>query len=283
MRERDYRSCVVLLMALGLVATGCTEEIESDPASSALQAAPISFASSTATSSVDNRYTTYLYSEQDVDVYNRLGAGVFFEQGVTVRAIYVEVGDAVKAGQTLAVLEDDDVQLDLEAARARADDATAQFERIEDLRQREFVSPSEYDAALAEKREAVAELRRAELNISRTRVRAPFAGVVSRRYVRVGELVEEGIALFRVTAMNPLRARILVPESQASAFTSGAPVQLSGANGQNATGRVLVVGPTVDAASGTREVIVELAEPDGFRPGGAVIAEPLAPAESAER
>lgn len=271
------------VLALALVLTGCTEEIESDPDSGALQAAPISFASSTTTSPAEVRYTTYLYSEQDVDVYNRLGAGEFFEQGVNVRAIHVEVGDAVKAGQTLALLEDDDVLLDLETARARADDATAQFERIEDLRQREFVSPSEHDAARAEKRRAVAELKRAELNLSRTRVRAPFSGVVSRRYVRVGELVEEGMALFRVTAMSPLRARVLVPEAQASAFTSGAPVHLSGANGQSATARVLVVGPTVDPASGTREVILELAEPDGFRPGASVVAEPLLSTESGER
>ncbi len=99
--------------------------------------------------------------------------------------------------------------------------------------------------------------------------------MVARRYIRVGELVREGTPLFRVTAMSPLRARVLVPESEAATFRIGAPVRVRDARGREATARVVVMGPTVDPASGTREVVVELAEPDGFRPGASVRIEPL--------
>ncbi|KPK62568.1 MAG: hypothetical protein AMS21_07415, partial [Gemmatimonas sp. SG8_38_2] len=130
--------------------------------------------------------------------------------------------------------------------------------------------------ALYAKRYADAELARAKLDFSRTRVKAPFAGVIARRYVREAELIEGSTPLFRITAMAPLRARLLVPETRAWAFRAGAPVRLTDSAGNTATARVLVVSPTVNPGSGTREVIVELSEPNGFRPGAAVFVEPAA-------
>jgi hypothetical protein len=82
--------------------------------------------------------------------------------------------------------------------------------------------------------------------------------------------------------MAPLRARLLVPESQIGDFNTGAPVSLNGVDGETATARVLVVGPTVDPGSGTREVILELRELNGFRPGATVVAEPSAPVTASE-
>jgi membrane fusion protein (multidrug efflux system) len=167
------------------------------------------------------------------------------------------------------------VVIRVEAAQARVDQERANFGRVEGMRQREVISQAEYDQALAAKRLAEAEFKRAELDLTRTRVRAPFAGVVARRYVREGQVVDLGVSLFRVTAMTPLRARLLVPEGESAAFAVGKAVELSGMDGQTGTARVLVISPTINAASGTREVVVELAEPEGFRPGAAVVARPL--------
>ncbi|NIW35209.1 MAG: efflux RND transporter periplasmic adaptor subunit [Gemmatimonadetes bacterium] len=273
--RRPIRKLDLLLLALGFTALACSEEIETDPEMTLARADLKSLTSETAARGADAAYRTFLYSERDVDVFSRLGSGDFFEQGVIVQAIHAEVGDRVARGELLATLEDEEARIERDAAKAAADEAAATFARVEQLRERDLVSPSEYDEALYAKRFAEAELARAELNLSRTRVRAPFAGVVSRRYVRVGELIEGSTPLFRVTAMTPLRARLLVPEDDAGSFHVGAPVQLTDANGATATARVLVVGPTVDPGSGTREVLVELKEPDGFRPGATVLIEPL--------
>ena len=56
-----------------------------------------------------------------------------------------------------------------------------------------------------------------------------------------------------------------------------------GVDGVRAEARVLLVGPTVDPGSGTREVILEVAEPGGFLPGAAAVAEPVRPEARAER
>jgi RND family efflux transporter MFP subunit len=274
-------SALAIITAVAL--SGCSEEIETNPEMTLARADITSLATATATAESDEGFTTHLYSELDVDVFSRLGSGDFFEQGVILENIHVEVGDRVESGQLLATLEDDIAALELEAAKANADEAAANYDRVEELRERELISPQEYDAALYAMRYAEAELKSAKLNLSRTRVRAPFDGVVSRRYVRVGELIEGSTPLFRVTAMTPLRARLLIPESRASSFVAGAPVQMTDVNGEMATARVLVVGPTVDPGSGTREVIIELEEPNGFRPGAAVSIAPLTTMEVENR
>jgi membrane fusion protein (multidrug efflux system) len=278
MKRRSSASKLILgLTTLGFLC-GCTEKIESDPQTASLETARPSLASAP-TAGVDAGYPTYLFSERDVDVFNRLGGGGFYEQGVVVERIYVEVGDHVEAGQLLARLEDDEVVIRVEAAQAKVEQERANFGRIEEMRQRDVISQAQYDEAYAAKRLAEAEFKRAELDLTRTRVRAPFTGVVARRYVREGQVVDLGASLFRVTAMEPLRARLQVPEGESAAFAVGSAVELHGTNGQAGTARVLLVSPTINAASGTREVLVELAEADGFRPGAAVFAKSLAPKE----
>ena len=61
----------------------------------------------------------------------------------------MEVGDDVRAGDLLAVLEDDEAVLAVESAEAKAVEAGAKLQRFEVLREREVVAPSEYEAALA--------------------------------------------------------------------------------------------------------------------------------------
>jgi membrane fusion protein (multidrug efflux system) len=268
------KTMTLIVLAVLLALSGCSREIESEAASAAAGGITLAMATTTEASSAAMTYSTYLYSERDVDVFSRLGSGDFFEQGVLVDAIHVEVGARVTAGQLLATLEDDMAQLELEAAQATADEAQANFARIEELSQRELVPMAEYDEALYAMRYAEAELKRVKLDLSRTRVRAPFAGVVAKRYVRVGEMIEGGTPLFRVTAMAPLRARLFVPESQGDVFHSGAPVRVTGVSGASGSARVIVVGPTVDPGSATREVIIELSEPGDFRPGATVAVEP---------
>jgi membrane fusion protein (multidrug efflux system) len=261
-------------MLVAAAPLGCSREIESDPDTRASEGIRLSLASTASAADADLGYHTFLYSERDVDVVSQLSSGYYFEQGIVVMTIHSEVGDAVRAGQLLATLDGADVQIQLELARAAVAEANANFERIELMREKEVVPQSEYDRAIYAKRYAEAELKRAELDLSRTQIKAPFPGVVSRRYIRERELIKGNTPLFRITAMAPLRARLLVPEIRASAFLKGAPVRITGSASESATARVLVVSPTVDPGSGTREVIVELSEPNGFRPGAAVLIEP---------
>jgi hypothetical protein len=73
-----------------------------------------------------------------------------------------------------------------------------------------------------------------------------------------------------VTATAPLLAAIRVPEGSAEALRPGSPAEIVGIDGSTAKGRVVRAAPAIDAASGTREMIVEVAGGARLRPGASV-------------
>jgi RND family efflux transporter MFP subunit len=279
------RSALGLVLVGALLATGCAREIGSDESdASASQAADASHATvalATPRTNSPRTFQTHLYSERDADLYSRLMVEETAGVGIPVTAIHVEVGDRVAEGRLLATLESADARLEVQAAEPVAEMAASNLRRVEELAATGAVSEAEHEDALLRSRTADAALDKARLNLSRTEVRAPFAGVVSQRYVRVGDMVDDETPLFRVTAMAPLRARLLVPESEVAAFARGAAVRLTAADGSEGTARVIIVGPTTDAGSGTREVIVELTDGGDFRPGASATAELAPPADQA--
>lgn len=260
----------IVLSGAALV-PGCAREVGSEaPPESRVESRPAVASPVAAATESRLSFQTHLYSERDADLYNRLMVEETAGVGTPVTAIHVEVGDRVKSGQLLATLDDADARLEVRAAEPEAEITASNLRRIEELRKTGVVSEAEHEEAVFESRTAEAALEKAKLNLSRTQVRAPFAGIVSRRYVRVGDIVDDKMPLFRVTAMSPLRARLLVPESEVASFGVGAAVQITGADGATGEARVILVGPTTDPGSGTREVIVELLRAGDFRPGASV-------------
>jgi membrane fusion protein, multidrug efflux system len=272
-RSGPGRALLPIALVVAALAAGCAREVGSEAAQETPVEARATVAFAAPEADTRRTYQTNLYSERDADLYNRLMVEESAGVGMPITAIHAEVGDRVGAGQLLATLEDSDARLDVEAAEPEVEMAASNLRRVEELAKTGAVSAAEHEDAILWSRTAQAALAKAKLNLSRTEVRAPFAGVISRRYVRVGDIVDDRTPLFRVTAMAPLRARLLVPESEVSSFGRGAPVTLTAADGIRETARVILVGPTIDAGSGTREVIVELSPVGAFRPGASATAE----------
>lgn len=266
------------LMVLGslAVAGGCAREIGSDAPQETPDESRATVAFAVPETDDAHTFQTNLYSERDADLFNRLMVQENVGVGMPITSIRVEIGDRVSSGQLLATLEDSDGRLDVAAAEPEAEIAASNLRRVQELRKTGAVSEAELEDAVYESRTAEAAVEKARLNLSRTEIRAPFAGVVSRRYVRVGDVVNDKTPLFRVTALAPLRARLLVPESDVDAFGVGASVRITAADGTTGTARVIIVGPTIDPGSGTREVLVELTRVGDFRPGASVAAELVA-------
>ena len=112
-------------------------------------------------------------------------------------------------------------------------------------------------------------LQAIELELEKTRISAPFNGVVARRYVRQGQRVAAGDKLFWVTAVEHLQVRFTVPEQYSRSLKVGDQVSLTPATGQgeSTSAKVIHVSPVVDPASGTVEVIALLGKQSLFRPG----------------
>lgn len=162
----------------------------------------------------------------------------------------------------------------LSEAEALALEARTNFVRVEDLVGRRLLPQSDLDRATAARDAAEARLSAAQANVAVAReqfgytdVRAPFAGVVTRRYVDVGEAVALGTPLAAIAAPGALRVNVDVPQSLADQ------VRRLGAASVRADGAVLqserlTVFPAAAAGSNTVRVRVELpAGAAGLMPG----------------
>ena len=199
-----------------------------------------------------------LYVEHDAFVYAR-SVGI-------VQSVRAEVGDRVRAGQLLAVLEHADQDIALADAEAAHDAARRTAARLQELAGTGAVTRADSALGVTAERRAALRVRQARRELELTRVTAPFDGMVAQRRVRVGQLVDDLDTLFRVTALGPLKVSIQIPE-RAGTVARGDTAEVV-APGLTAVPAVVDrVAPTIDAASGTREVILLLAARDGLRPG----------------
>ncbi len=286
-------------MALGIVfsLTGCgsepTPRVAAQPAAqpvSSPAAAPAAPARTPEPAKLE--ILSVLSVEQEVDV--------LAQRPGTVMEILHDQGSQVSKGSVLARLDDREFAAQLD--RARADLAVAEsnvkFNDAElharqaalkraqqmrkeglnsdaDLEEAEFrAKGAEFDLqawrSVVERNQAG--LRMLELDLEKMRIRAPFDGMVIRRYVQAGQNVLQDERAFRVGQMAPLLIRFLVPETSPRRPRSGEAVEvLMGLEGRPLTASITRVGPTVDPASGSYDVTARITgDTEGLRPGMAV-------------
>jgi RND family efflux transporter MFP subunit len=144
-----------------------------------------------------------------------------------VAQILVDVNDFVPAGTVIIRLRGTEQRAGLQQAeaalaeaRARNAEAQTNFERAADMYQRRIVSRAQYDQVLANRDAAAARLVAAEAALTNARegvgyteITAPYAGVVTKRLVEVGELVTPGRPLMAGLSLRDLRVSLNVPQS----------------------------------------------------------------------
>lgn len=277
----------VLILGLGLLAAGCGES--KSPAAAAAKPVPPA-ASTSAPAEESLTASGPLVVENQVDVSAQ-------REGVVAK-ILAEPGVRVKAGQLLGTLDDRQATSDLEAARAKTRSIEADlgnWKAETEVLEADYVRAQKmWEAGLITKEQldharykvdsdrfdvkrvqevllgAHATERSLELELEKTRIRAPFSGLVARRYVRAGQKVALGDRLFWVTAEGPLHVRFTLPAQFLGRVAKGQELPLSApdAPGENRAARVISVSPVVDPASGTIEVLAELVgKPGELRPG----------------
>jgi len=202
-----------------------------------------------------------LEAEKQADILARV-SGV-------VLSILAEEGDEVRAGQELLRIQDEEYRLRLDQADAAVATQKARFRRIETMWKQNLVSADEYDAAQSDFETAKANEGLAKLNLSYTRVTAPFAGRITRRLVDPGRTVSNGTPLFTLADFHPLLARVHVPSQEFKKLERRQPVELTLETGTAPLkGVITLVSPIIDPTTGTIKVTVEVEDyPRATRPG----------------
>lgn len=193
------------------------------------------------------------------------------EVGGEVVAVRFALGDRVRKGQVLAVLDTKTSSAQAAASSAQALAQQAQLTladqecaRAEQLHAGQAVSQSRYEQALATcaaQRRAVdaanASADAARTMVDKAQVRAPFDGVIGEDLIDVGTWAGPGTAVATLFAEGALRVRIAVPEAHAAAVAVGGTVRVypSAAPDHVVTGKVVAVGGGL--RDRTRDLVVE--------------------------
>lgn len=185
-------------------------------------------------------------------------------QGVTVSAdlpgtverVAFESGQAVRAGEVLALLDTRQERAQLAAVEARRELARTNFERMQGLLNDRVVSKAEFDQATAEYRQTEAQAGEIEAAIRKKTIRAPFSGILGIREVNLGQYLAGGDPLVTLQSLDPIHVNFGVPQQAAGQVRVGRAVRitLDGAPPIELTGRVTAIDSVVDEATRNIEV-----------------------------
>jgi len=199
-----------------------------------------------------------------------------------------DIGSRVRKGDVLAELEAPELDQQVsQAVAARAQTAStlaladSTVARWEALRKKDVVSQQDLDERRAGVVQARANLAAADANLQRLRqledfkrVTAPFAGIITKRNIDVGDLIDtSGRALFLLSQTDPLRVYVNVPQSYANLIKVGQAVNITQAElrGQVFKGQVTRTAASIDTATRTMQIEVSLPNRDGALLPGAYV------------
>lgn len=191
-----------------------------------------------------------------------------------------DIGSKVRAGELLARIDTPEVDQELMQARAARQQVTAQLqlaktsaERWQNLRKSDAVSQQEADTQVSGYQQAQANIAAADANVRRLEqlesfknVYAPFSGVITRRNVDPGALINAGATagreMFDIAQVDPIRVFVSVPQAYAYLMKVGtlAAVELQEMPGQKFTGKIARTADAIDP--GTRTLLTEVDVPN---------------------
>ena len=218
------------------------------------------------------------------DLIAKEEATVSTEIGGLVTEILLDEGQAVENGITVLEIDPERRELELRSREARVARAKAglreqerESQRIETLGSRNVASEAQRDAAKTQLQSARSELAeaRAQLGLAQralrdASVKAPFPGLIARRYVSKGEFVSPGQKLFDLVALDPIEIEFRLAEVDSARVAIGGEIDVRVAPYPDEVFRanVSVISPRIDPGTRTLRVKGVLANPDGrLRPG----------------
>lgn len=207
---------------------------------------------------------------------------------------YFDIGARVRKGQLMAIIETPEVDQELQAAQADEKVAQANLnlakttsERYQNLLKSNSVSKQETDQAVSDAAAKQASLEASQAAVRRyeqlqsfEQIYAPYSGIVTARNTDLGDLIQGGLTgaatarpLFQLAEIGMLRVFVSVPEVYSSFVRNGGKATLSADEypGQEFIGNIARNASSIDAASRTLNVEVDVPNPGGKLLPGAYV------------
>lgn len=186
-----------------------------------------------------------------------------------VKQWFKDIGQPVKKGDLLATLDIPDVNKQVEEAKANFDLAKIAYERWGKLREHDAVSQQEYDEKTAAYQQTEAVLKRLHDQQSFSNVLAPFDGIVTRRNIDNGDLMNAGNGgtgqtMFAVAQIDKLRLYAYVPQDRAERIRVGDSVDIlrPEAADKPVKGKIVRTAGAIDPSTRTLQIEIQVPNAD---------------------
>ncbi|MCG2792951.1 MAG: efflux RND transporter periplasmic adaptor subunit [Weeksellaceae bacterium] len=167
-----------------------------------------------------------------------------------VVSVFVKEGSRVAAGQVLATIKRDAIEVDVAQAQNNLQNAIIDNQRYENAYKSGGVTKQQLDNSRLQLKNAQSALRAQGVRVNDTSVRAGISGTVNKKMVEPGAVVATGTSLFEIVNINTLKLSVLVDESQVGRIQLGQTVKIN-VNvlpDESFSGRITFIAPKSDAS-----------------------------------
>ncbi|HEY6873945.1 MAG TPA: efflux RND transporter periplasmic adaptor subunit [Geobacteraceae bacterium] len=198
------------------------------------------------------------------------GVSVTAELAGKVVQIAFEPGARVKKGDLLIRQDTSSEEAQLPGAAAQADLARSVLERDARMLPKQIISQVDYDTAVANREQALAQANGIRATIAKKTIRAPFSGRLGIRQVNLGQTLREGDPIVTLQSLDPIYVDFALPQQELGRLHAGLPVRVTSdaLPGVTVEGRVTAMNPLVDADTRNIKLQATLANHgEKLRPG----------------
>lgn len=259
---------LALVVLVALVDWGCGDAQATEPAKKESAHKHVGAATATRVEvAVLEPSTASLHSVIPGEVEGSRDATLASAQGGPIERLLVREGQKVKRGQLLMLVDEAMYTIRLRQAETRLRSAQRDVERAQGLGT--ALATAERDRRQTLVDAAQQELDLAKLQLSRSRIEAPFSGVISKLYAELGEVAGPAAPLIDLVQLDPVHVVMSVPDRDLSAVQPGLDVEVRVAALPDAFhGKIARISPTGDQDTRAFEAEVSVDNPAGhLKPG----------------
>jgi membrane fusion protein (multidrug efflux system) len=179
-------------------------------------------------------------------------------------------GAKVERGDLLIRQDTSVEEAQLPGAEAQVTLTESVLARNVEMLKDKIISQAEYDAAVAARRQAMAQVQILRATIAKKTVRAPFGGRLGVRQVNLGQTLREGDPIVTLQSLDPIYVNFTLPQQELSRLRVGLPVRVTSDAfpGTTIQGRITTVNPLVDAETRNVQLQATVANAaETLRPG----------------
>ncbi|MFP3595111.1 efflux RND transporter periplasmic adaptor subunit [Chryseobacterium sp. SIMBA_029] len=172
------------------------------------------------------------------------------EIGGRIVSVLVKEGSKVSAGQVLATIKRDAIEVDVAQAQNNLQNAVIDNQRYENAFKTGGVTKQQLDNSRLQLKNAQAAVRAQGVKVNDTSIRAGISGTINKKMVEPGTVVSIGTSMFEIVNINTLKLSVLVDESQIGRIQLGqeVPIKVNVLPEDSFSGRITFIAPKSDAS-----------------------------------